>query len=73
VSGGGPRTPHRLRSEKPRRGLGRRGFESRHLHQNDLLRTGIPSDKLGIFHFLLHPGEQIVGQQQAEGNEERKE
>jgi len=24
---------HRLRSEKPRRGLGRRGFESRHLHK----------------------------------------
>jgi hypothetical protein len=32
VSGGDSRPPHRLRSEKPHRRLGRRGFESRHLH-----------------------------------------
>ena len=35
MSGGGPRPSHRLRSEKPRRELGRRGFESRHLHWID--------------------------------------
>ncbi len=32
VRGGDPRSPRRLRSEKPRQGLGRRGFDSRHLH-----------------------------------------
>jgi hypothetical protein len=32
VNGDGPRPAHQLRSEKPRQGLGRRGFDSRHLH-----------------------------------------
>ena len=32
MSGGDPRLPHRLRSEKSRRQLGRPGFDSRHLH-----------------------------------------
>jgi hypothetical protein len=33
-----PETRHRLRSEKPRQGLGRRGFDSRHLQECSRLR-----------------------------------
>jgi hypothetical protein len=35
-----PRNRHRLRSEKPRREAGGRGFDSRHLHSSSYSNSG---------------------------------
>lgn len=52
-------TSHRLRSEKPHRESGRRGFDSRHLHRR---RTAVLAVGLGR---RLHEGQRVDGREGA--------
>src|SRR6187399_894284 len=48
MSGSGPRSLHRLRSENPRSQLGRRGFDSRHLHQPTSRSRALPARSTAV-------------------------